>query len=139
MTTTRTITRRHGRPLTIAAGAAAALLLWSIHGIWGDNDLVVRGAVIGPVAVATVAVLSGLAAWALLAVLERTRSRHPARVFRIIASIVLVLSLAGPLGSGTDLGTTLSLIGLHTTVGLALIIGLPGLRHCRQRRPSIIG
>lgn len=130
MTTTSTTTaRRTGRGITVAAATAGALLLWAVNG----PDLAVRrgGAVqhIGPVAVAATALLAGLAAWALLAVLERTAGR-PARTYRIIASIVLVLSLAGPLG-GADASSRLVLLAMHLTVGAALIIGLPGRRNCR--------
>ena len=84
---------------------------------------------IGPAAVVVTALIAGLAAWGLLALLERT-VRRPARTFRIIASIVLLLSLAGPLGSGVGAGTKLALLGMHLTVGAALIIGLPCRRTC---------
>ncbi|MEU4560742.1 DUF6069 family protein [Actinoplanes sp. NPDC023936] len=134
MTTHQTHTpspvRRNGRPVTIGAGAAGALLLWAVNDPWGGHDLVVDQGAIGPVAVVVTALLAGVAAWALLVILER-RSRRPARTFRVIASIVLLLSLAGPLGAGGDLTTTLALIGMHLTVGLALILGLPGRRQCR--------
>jgi hypothetical protein len=126
---TPSVTRRTGRAITVAAGAAGALLLWSAD-TWGGVALTVRQGdtvqPIGPAAVVTAALLAGAAAWALLAVLERT-VRRPARTFRIIASVVLLLSLAGPL-SGTDPGARLALLGLHLTVGAALIIGLPGRR-----------
>jgi hypothetical protein len=132
--TRTTTTRRAGRAITVAAAAAGALLLWAVDDPWGGIDLAVRqgGAVqhIGPAAVAVTALLAGLAAWALLALLERI-TRRPVRVYRIIASIVLVLSLAGPLTAGVDTGSRLALLGMHLTVGAALIIGLPGRRNCR--------
>jgi hypothetical protein len=76
--------------------------------------------------------IAGLAAWGLLAVLERT-VRRPERTYRTIASIVLLLSLAGPLG-GAGAGDRMALLGLHLTVGVALIVGLPGrgIRGCRR-------
>jgi hypothetical protein len=127
----RTAARRAGRAITVAAGAAGSLLLWTVDR-WGGIDLTVRQGdtvqQVGPVAVTVAAVLAGLAAWALLAILERTVSR-PGRTFRIIASSVLLISLAGPL-AGTDTGSRLALLGMHLTVGLALILGLPN-RRCR--------
>ncbi|WIM93346.1 DUF6069 family protein [Actinoplanes oblitus] len=124
--------RRTGRLITVAAGTAGALLLWAVNDPWAGHDLLVRqgGTVqhVGPVAVAVTALFAGLAAWALLAVLERT-VRHPTRTYRIITSILLVLSLAGPL-AGIGIGTRLALTAMHLTVGLALILGLPGRRHC---------
>ncbi|BCY10161.1 DUF6069 family protein [Actinoplanes sp. L3-i22] len=125
--------RTAGRAITIAAGTAGALLLWAINDPWAGLDLTVRqgGSVqhIGPLAVALTALFAGLAAWGLLAVLERT-TRHPARIYRIITSLILLLSLAGPLGSGIGTSTKLVLLGMHLTVGAALIIGLPGRRNC---------
>jgi hypothetical protein len=121
--------RRAGRAITVAAATTSALLLWSIDN-WSGIALTVRQGEtvqsIGPAAVVIAALVAGAAAWTLLAVLERT-VRHPARTYRIIASVVLLLSLAGPL-TGTDLGTRLALLGMHLTVGAALITGLPGRR-----------
>ncbi|MGI5205046.1 DUF6069 family protein [Spirillospora sp. CA-108201] len=130
---TQTTARRTGRAITVAAGAAGALLLWAVNDPWAGIDLAVRQGDtvrhIGPAAVAVSALAAGLAAWGLLALLGRT-VRRPARTFRAIALIMLVLSLAGPLG-GVGLGSRLVLLGMHLTVGAALIIGLPGRRICR--------
>ena len=131
---TRTTARRTGRAITVAAGAAGALLLWVVNDPWAGIDLAVRQGDatqhIGPAAVVGAALIAGLAAWGLLALLERT-ARRSARTFRITALIVLVLSLAGPLGSGVGTSSRLVLLGMHLTVGVALIIGLPGRRNCR--------
>ncbi|MEU6075841.1 DUF6069 family protein [Micromonospora sp. NPDC047074] len=131
--TTRTTVRRTRRAITVGAGAAGALLLWVVNDPWAGVDLAVRQGDttqhIGPAAVVVAALVAGLAAWGLLALLERT-VRRPARAFRIIALIVLVLSLIGPLGSGGGISSRLVLLGMHLTVGIALIIGLPGRRNC---------
>ncbi|MEU8263690.1 DUF6069 family protein [Micromonospora sp. NPDC048999] len=132
--TTRTTARRTGRAITIAGAAAGALLQWVVADPWAGIDLAVRQGDttqhIGPAAVVVAALIAGLAAWGLLALLERT-VRRPARTFRIIALIVLVLSLVGPLASGVGISSRLVLLGMHLTVGAALIIGLPGRRNCR--------
>jgi hypothetical protein len=133
-TATNTTARRTGRAITVVAAAAGALLLWTVDGPWAGLDLAVRRGdttqYIGPAAVALTALVAGLAAWGLLALQERT-VRRPVRTYRIIASIVLILSLAGPLGSGVDTGSRLVLLAMHVTVGTALIIGLPGRRNYR--------
>ncbi|MEU8821046.1 DUF6069 family protein [Actinoplanes sp. NPDC048796] len=130
-TTTATWT---GRAVTVVAGAAGSLLLWAVNVPWGGLDLAVRqgGEVqsIGAAAVVATALIAGLAAWGLLALLER-KARHPVRAFRIIATVLLLVSLAGPLGGGVGLSSKLVLLGMHLTVGIALIIGLPGRRSCR--------
>lgn len=132
---TRATARRTGRAITVTAGAAGALLLWAVSDPWGGIDLTVRqgGGTqhVGPAAVVATALIAGLAAWGLLTLLERSSVGHPVRAFRIVASAVLLLSLAGPLTSGDGLGSRLTLIGMHLTVGAALIIGLPGWRACR--------
>ncbi|MET7750796.1 DUF6069 family protein [Micromonospora sp. NPDC005367] len=132
--TNTTTARRTGRAITVAAGAASALLLWVVKDPWAGIDLAVRQGDttrhIGPVAVVVAALTAGLAAWGLLALLERTVG-HPVRTFRIIALVVLVLSLAGPLGGGVDINSRLALLAMHLTVGAALILGLPGRRNCR--------
>jgi hypothetical protein len=133
MQRTGTTARRTGRAITVAAGAAGTLLLWAVNDPWAGIDLAVRrGATaqhIGPVGVVVTALIAGLAAWSLLALLERT-VRRPARTFRIIALIVLGLSLVAPLGSGIGISSRLVLLGMHLTVGAALIIGLPGRQAC---------
>src|SRR3954463_5270572 len=90
--TTRTTARRTGRAITVAAGAAGALLLWAVNDPWAGTDLVVRQGSstshVGPAAVVLTALIAGLAAWGLLALLERTVG-HPARTFRIVALVVL--------------------------------------------------
>ncbi|HWS35321.1 MAG TPA: DUF6069 family protein [Actinoplanes sp.] len=128
-----------GRVLTIAFTVGGVLLLWVVDGPLAGRELLVRqgGGVhpVGPVAVAGAALLAGLAAWALLTLLERAGRRS---AYRYVASAGLVLSLAGPLTAAQDPAGLLALGGLHLTVGAALIIGLPGLRShagaCRAPR-----
>jgi hypothetical protein len=92
-----------------------------------DVDLLVRAGggteAVGPGAVVVSALLAGLAGWALLALLERFTSRART-VWLVVAAVVLLLSLAGPLGAGADAATTAVLVGMHLAVGAVLIPGL---------------
>ncbi|WP_424533326.1 DUF6069 family protein [Sphaerisporangium viridialbum] len=114
------------RPLTVAGATVAALAVWALADPVAGIDLAVRagGAVqsVGPASVAMASLVAGLAAWALLASLERLTSR-PGLIWTIIAFAVLVLSLLGPLGAvGT--ASTLALAGMHLVVAAVLIPGL---------------
>ncbi len=71
---------------------------------------------------AIVAVLTGLAGWALLTVLERLTKRART-AWTAIALVLLLVSLAGPL-SATTPAATVGLAALHLVVAAVLIIGL---------------
>ncbi|MFI6603447.1 DUF6069 family protein [Nonomuraea sp. NPDC050536] len=122
------------RALTVAAAAAVALVVWALAALVAGISLTVRpgGAVqsVGPGAVAAASLLAGLAAWALLAVLERTL-KQPRRAWTIIAVVVLVLSMTGPLGAAVGVASTLTLAGMHLVVAAVLIPGLS--RRARTR------
>ncbi|MEU8801867.1 DUF6069 family protein [Spirillospora sp. NPDC048819] len=115
------------RTLTVAGAAAAALVLWTLTGpVAGHGPSAATGGDVHPVGAVTVAVgglLAGLAAWALLALLERTVSR-PGRVWTITAVTVLALSMTGPLGSAADTASTAILAAMHLLVAAVLIPGL---------------
>ena len=88
------------RILAVLGSAAVALGVWAVAGPLGGVNLSVHlGSAsdqhVGPATVTIVSILAGLAAWGLLAVLERFT--HRARVIWIaIAPVAMVLSLAGP-------------------------------------------
>ncbi|MEU8272436.1 DUF6069 family protein [Sphaerisporangium sp. NPDC049002] len=119
----RTATRR---ALTVAGGTVAALAVWAVAGPVAGAGLTVQvgGAVqpVGPGAVAVASLVAGLAAWALLASLERI-VRRPGRLWTIIAVVVLVLSLLGPLGA-VGAGSMVALACMHLVVAAVLIPGL---------------
>jgi len=123
----RTVPRR---ALTVAGATAAALVVWALAGPVAGIDLAARSAgstrTVGPGAIAAVSLVAGLAAWALLALMERL-TRRPGRVWTIIAAVVLVLSLPGPLG-GVGAAARAVLAGLHLAVAAVLIPGLPARR-----------
>ena len=120
---------RGARALTVAAAAAAALVVWVLISHVLGVDLAARpfGAPeytpVGPVAVVAGGLVPGLCAWGLLALMERLGWRAR-RVWTILASVVLVLSLATPLTGGETLGAVIGLTALHLTVAAVLIPGL---------------
>ncbi|TDC51444.1 hypothetical protein E1281_20505 [Actinomadura sp. KC345] len=121
------------RILSVAGGAAAALVLWTLTGPVAGHDLSAEtgGAVreVGAFAVLAGALAAGLAAWALLALLERTVSR-PGRVWTITAAAVLALSMPGPLGGAADTASMAVLAAMHLAVAAVLIpcLGLSARR-----------
>ncbi|MFG2089521.1 MULTISPECIES: DUF6069 family protein [unclassified Spirillospora] len=115
------------RTLTVAGATAAALLLWTLAGpVAGHAPSAATGGdaqPVGAVPVAVAGLLAGLAAWALLALLERTVGR-PGRVWTIAAVAVLALSMTGPLGSAADTASAAILAAMHLLVAAVLIPGL---------------
>lgn len=113
--------------LTVVSTPAVALAVWALAVPLAGADLTVRmdggTQTVGPVLVAVVSILAGLAGWGLLAALER-RAARPARTWRIIALAVLAASLLGPLGSAVGAAATLVLLLLHLVVGGVLVIWL---------------
>ncbi|WP_433235660.1 DUF6069 family protein [Streptosporangium sp. CA-135522] len=131
------LTRAAGRRALVVAGAmAAALALWALAGPLAELNLAVRIGgelqLVGLVSVAAASLIAGLAGWALLAALER-RSARPRRTWTIIAVIVLVLSLAGPIGSAAGTPSMVVLAGMHLLVAAVLIPGLGGSATVRRR------
>ena len=126
--------RRHRRRwLTVLAAMAAATATWGVAESLLDIDLAVRRAEqtvqeIDSLAVTLTSLAVGLAAWALLEVLER-RTSNARLIWRLIASGVLVISMVGPLAAVTPAATTVLLI-MHALVGGILIWHLPG--HARS-------
>lgn len=114
---------RRARALAVAATVAVTLAGWAVAGPLAGVRLAVRSGdttrVVGPASVAVVSLLVGLAAWGLLALLERVTGRARA-IWIAVALVVLVLSLAGPLGGATP-AATVSLLCLHLSAGAVLI------------------
>ncbi|HEY4850557.1 MAG TPA: DUF6069 family protein [Streptosporangiaceae bacterium] len=118
------------RALAVLGGVTAALAVWAAAVPLAGTELTVRmngtSQPVGPGAVVAMSLLAGLAGWALLAVLERF-GRRSRRTWTVIAVAVLVLSLAGPLGSGVNAASALVLAGMHLAVGAVLVTTLRGL------------
>ena len=115
------------RGLIVAGAAGAALVVWAVVNLIGGTDIAVQsgGSVrhIGATSVAVTGVLGGLAGWGLLDLFERTMKR-PHRAWTVIAAVIFVLSLAGPLGA-TSTRAKVGLMCMHLAVAAVLIPGLP--------------
>lgn len=112
------------RGFSVLGATAAALAVWIAAVPLAGTDLTVdqNGTVqeVGAAAVIISSLLIGLAAWALLAALERF-TRTPRRTWTIIAVTALALSLIGPLAQTTTTATALVLTVMHLTVAAVLI------------------
>ncbi len=116
-------------------GATAAVVAVGVWSFWTQLvgvELEVRGGQsIGIASVlATVLVVSVLGV-SLLRLLE-SRTANGLRTWTIIAAVVLVASLTGPLGA-TTAAAALVLVSLHVGVAGVLIVGL---RQVRRNRPE---
>jgi hypothetical protein len=91
--------------------------------VTGDFPVATAGGddrTIGYAQVILVTALAGLAAWGLLALLERVVSRRKV-IWMAIAVGALALSLLGPLGSGADTASKLVLAVLHIGAAATII------------------
>ena len=120
--------RPTARPIAVGLGVLAALAVWGISELVFGVDVrqpafgpgVPRDLTAGPVVVASL--VAGLAAWLVLAVLERL-TRHARAAWAALATLVLAASLGAPLsGRGIDGESRLVLTLLHLTVGALLIV-----------------
>ncbi|QDP95852.1 hypothetical protein FOE78_08020 [Microlunatus elymi] len=120
--------RRLLRAGTIAVALIAALLDWVIcTKIIGLTLMVDQGfgpTEVMPLLVAAAPILSGLAAWALLAILERLTPARATTIWRIVALVILALSLYSPITAAISISTATALVSMHLVVGAILIIGL---------------
>lgn len=122
--------RTRRRVATTGAAVLAAVAVWVVAVPVLGRELAVEswsGGAPMSVSLPMVIVMSlvaALAAWALLAILERLTSR--ARyVWTAVTSVVLLASLVMPLTAAVDGGTAGALAGMHAAVGAVLIPLLP--------------
>ncbi|MDQ7906321.1 DUF6069 family protein [Phytohabitans sp. ZYX-F-186] len=116
------------RAVWIVGAAAATGVVWAAARGLGA-DLTADGRAVTLPAVLVTTVLVGLAAWALLALLERL-TRHAATAWTCVAVAVLLLSLAGPVGAARTGGGTAALLAMHLAAAAVLV---PGLRRTAAR------
>jgi Family of unknown function (DUF6069) len=132
---------RRARVLAVIAAVLAALAVWLVTdpllGVDlaaptrpGSEELVS----ITPALVAGTSLITALAGWGLLALLERFTAR-PRPIWTRIAVLVGLLSLAGPLSTiaSTTVANGLSLALMHLAVAAALIPGLAATAPSRTR------
>jgi Family of unknown function (DUF6069) len=108
----------------VAAGAAA--VVWVLATQVASVDLAVRSGSgtqhINVVSVVVTAIVVAMAAAGLLRFLER-RTAQARTIWTVIACVVWVVSLAGPLGA-RSLAAGLWLAALHLVVGSIVVVGL---------------
>lgn len=123
------------RALGVAGAVLAAVAVWAIAVPLLGNQLTIRfgtGAAqdIGLGYVVGASLVASLAAWGLLALLER-RTARARRIWTGVAAVVLVVSLSLPLTAGTTPSATTALALMHVAVAAVLIPTL--------RRRSTVG
>ncbi|MEV4511738.1 DUF6069 family protein [Dactylosporangium sp. NPDC049525] len=119
-----------GRLIVVAVAAAAAMLVFLVESAVLDavKTPAMNGQQSSDVNAGFVFVLVAivsLVAWGLLALLEKITARARL-IWTIIAAVVLLLSVGGPLsGEGITTGNRIGLLLLHVTVAVVLIPFLP--------------
>jgi hypothetical protein len=111
----------------VAAATAVALAIWALARLLGAELTVGKGAdasQVGAAEVLATALLAGLAAWGVHALLVR---RGAARWWPFVGSTALAISVAGPSWLADGVAAVV-LIAMHVAVGAVLIAGFAGLR-----------
>ena len=130
---------RRTRLRAVAAGVLAPLAVWALVDAGFGVDLrapagaSAEPADLGAGAVVTASAVAALAGWGLLALLERftTRART---VWAVLAVLVLVVSLGGPLGgTGITAANRIALLLMHLVVAAVLIPALYRTSRTRER------
>lgn len=137
--TSLTVTHWKSRLTAVAAAVLGGLAVWVLATValgGAPRSPAVGSTASQPIAapwVATVVAGVSLAAWALLAVLERFVAR-PRTVWTIVAGAVFVLSLAAPWqGAGISTANRIMLTLMHLTVAALLI---PLLARTSEQQPK---
>ena len=133
--TTYQTTRASSRsPMTAVLGAtAAAVAIWIVATLAGAELTVSFGPgqpiqKVTVVNVVVAALVGSLAGWGLLALLRRFTANARA-VWTVIAIVVALVSLGGPLSATASAGTKVSLVAMHLAVATVVIVGLRRTTH----------
>ena len=115
------------RALAVTAAVLAALSVWAVAVPLLGVHLVVHSApgasdtqTISVGLVLAVSLLASLLGWGLIAALERLTQR-PTTIWTVAASVVLGVSLAGPITAAVTTGAKIAMVLLHLTVAAVLI------------------
>ena len=125
-TTLQTTPGSAGTPVAAVLGAtAAAVAIWAVVTAAGAELTVSFGPgqpiqKVTVVNVVVAALVGSLAGWGLLALLRRFTA-HARAVWTVIAIVVALLSLAGPLSATASTGTKVALVAMHLTVATVTI------------------
>jgi hypothetical protein len=106
----------------VAAAMVVALAIWALARLLGAELTVGKGAdasAVGAADVLVAALLAGLAAWGVHALLVR---RGAARWWPFVGSTALAISIIGPTWMADGVAGVV-LIGMHLAVGVVLIAG----------------
>jgi hypothetical protein len=107
---------------TSLMATTAAVTVWAVAELAGVHLAVRSGGEVRPVGLGSVIVVSLLAAVA-GGLTHRLASRWARghRVWQVVAAVVLVLSLTGPLGA-TSMAAGAALAGMHVLVGSTVVL-----------------
>jgi Family of unknown function (DUF6069) len=126
-TMTAMAARRRARPLVVVGAVMVALVVWAVAELGFGIDLrsPANGSEaswdVNPAVVVATSGVASLAAWGLLALLERLTA-YPRTVWTAIAVLALLISLGGPLsGTGVTGANRVALALMHLAVAAVLI------------------
>ncbi|MFT4220876.1 MAG: DUF6069 family protein [Microbacterium sp.] len=126
------------RIAVVVAGALAASIVWALALLAGGIQVPLTGAPADlPLwQAALVALAVGLAGWGLLALLE-WRLARPCRIWAAVATLVVLLSLSGPLLTPQiEAGDRMWLLAMHLALGAAYIPAMARTARSGERAPS---
>jgi hypothetical protein len=114
---------------------SVAVISWCAISVVGDTELRLGTGsdtqIIGGLQVAATALVAVLAAWALLALIERRLGpgRRTLLIWRRIAVVAALVSLAGPLTADAPASVQWSLVALHSCTAAAFIASMTARSH----------
>jgi Family of unknown function (DUF6069) len=114
--------RTRRRIATLVLAPAAALLVWALVRLLGIELVVSVGdGAVGPADVIAASLVGGAGGWLIVRLLE-LRSRSPRRLWAIVGSTSLALSMIGPAWSA-DGASAVALMCMHVVTAVVVIGG----------------